>query len=228
MGFNTFRPDGHSPSGSPVSQHGAKPRARDGRPAQKLSPCLAGEWLCPFCSKLIGKTRAAAHLQTLACQLRAHEREQEVLRKVHLQEMEAADTEASKRNKNDGREWSAIQAWAQTALNSKPAEETTTTKNCGREWPCEPEAETGGDQEISKRMTTIYEVERKCVSWNTPPLAKQLPNSRLAKNLGSSPPASCRQPLQDHVLPKLSGQTLKAAVSSTPSFLGWRLESIFR
>jgi hypothetical protein len=226
MGFNTFRPDGHSPSGSPVSQHGAKPRARDGRPAQKQSPCAAGEWLCPFCSKLVGKARAAAHLQTLACQLRAHEREQEVLRKVHLQEKEAADAEASKRNKNDGREWSAIQAWAQTALNSKPVEETT--KNCGREWPSEPEAETGGDEVISKRMTTIYEVERKSVSWNMPPLARQLPNSRLAKNLGSSPPSSCRQPSQDHVLPKLSGQTLKAAVSSAPSFLGWRLESIFR
>ena len=223
MPFNNYRQDGHSPAGSPVSQHGANPRARDGRPAQKQRLCA--QWLCPICSKQVPKARAAAHLRTLACQFHAHEHEQEELWKVNLQEEKTAVVEASRRNKNDGWEGPEIEECVQT---SKPAEEKT--KNCDREWPTEPEAATGGDEELSNRMTTIYEyeLERKSVWWNTPPLAKHLANSRLAKNFGSSPPSTRRQPSQDHVLSKLSGQTLNAAVSRAPSFLGWRLESIFR
>ena len=220
MPFNNYRQDGHSPAGSPVSQHGANPRARDGRPAQKQSLCA--QWLCPICSKLVPKARAAEQMRTLACQFHAHEHEQEELWKVNLQEEKTAVVEASRRNKNDGREGPEIEEWVQTAKERN--------KNRDREWPSEPEAATGGDEELSNRMTNIYEheLERKSVWWNTPPLAKHLANSRLAKNFGSSPPSTRRQPSQDHVLSKLSGQTLKAAVSRAPSFLGWRLESIFR
>lgn len=239
MGFNNFKADGSTTVGT---RRGALSRTSDRAAAAPPSPHkmplrVEGSasdstrtsrgprdgmlMLCPFCSELVPKARAAAHLQTIACQARAHEREEEVLRRQ--QEAAACSDEAS-------------ECETEEAVHARGQDIGGHTKNCGRQWPCEPAAARSVDDEARARpwfafgpLATIYEVERKSVTWNTPPLAKELPNSRLAKNLGSSPPSSCRQPLSRRGGGTQEAATgKKAAASGAPSIFGWRLESIFR
>ena len=155
MGFNNFKADGSTTAGT---RRGALSRTSDRAAAStpssphKMPLRVEGSasdstrtsrgprdgmlMLCPFCSELVPKARAAAHLQTIACQARAHEREEEVLRRQ--QEAAACSDEAS-------------ECETEEAVHARGQDIGGHTKNCGRQWPCEPAAARSVDDEARAR-----------------------------------------------------------------------------
>ena len=230
MGYNNWHPEREDrlsrsermracqPKKSPVKREGgdatrldspgATLRAGEGRVRTLPSTTAQKESLfkCPLCSKIVTKSRTAAHLMSMGSQIVHHEREQAMRKQLEEEEARAAlETEASESDTVVG--------------------EYNGRKNCFKMWP--------GDSQSF--LETIYEHDRKNVSWSTPTLAKQLSKSTLAKNLSETPLSSSRSQSNDKEHSKgasLISQMLsignKNKSNSPPSILGWRLESVFR
>jgi len=202
---------------------------------------------CPMCKQLLSPKDIGGHLLSIHCQIFAHDVEGKALAKraetfrgveclgADLTDLSEGDTEPA----GHGPFTHASQQhlpWSSAASDRQATERPAlkiSCKNRYKTWP-------GGDDR-DKRLSDSggerAELHRnKSVSWFTPVLAKDLPGSRLAKDIGVSPKqVGSVSPKEDgasglNSLANMPGMPMLKIPLRFPNneVMGWRLENIFR